>query len=185
MGYAEKYLNNELASGKELCPPGTYVFQVVSTIIPKTEDGSIPLGKYGDGAGVPEIRVVACPLRDPDNAKSVERDYGVFYSLSIPFDTPTSVPLTESLLERLTYRLTATLGSMLPEWNSKDRKAKATVFKAVDELAVKLFNERGNVDGATFIAEVTHNKSEKTGQVYANLRGVRQKLGEAQLTALE
>ena len=181
MGYADEV--DEMEDGKEIIPEGTYVFQVQKTVKPK----EITLSKYGDSAGLPEIQVIAAPLKDPANAKSVARDLGVFHRVAIPFKTENSAKLTQETYKKVVNRLCNLVGDKLPPFDWKDKDLQRACFNATDELGEDVLMNGGNLDGCTFIAEVVHNKSEKDGETktFANLRGIRQELGKATLSALE
>ena len=179
MGYADEF--DSMEDGKPLVPEGTFVFQVQKTVKPK----EITLGKYGDSAGIPEIQVVAAPLKDPANAKSVVRDLGIFQRVAIPFKTEGSAKLTQETYKKVVNRLCNLVGDKLPPFDWKDKDAQRQVFNATDELAEDLLTNGGTLDGCTFIAEVVHTKSAKDGKTYANLRGIRQELGKATLSTLE
>ena len=178
MGYADEV--DEMEDGKELIPEGTFVFAVTKTVKPK----EITLGKYGDSAGLPEIQVVAAPLKDPQNIKSAVRDLAVFQRVSIPFKVEGSAKLTQETYKKVVNRLCNLVGERLPAFDWKDKEAQRACFTATEELGEDILMNGGTLDGSTFIAEVVHNKSEKDGKTYANLRGIRQELGKATLSSL-
>lgn len=186
MSFADKLRSGELPrEERDLCPPGTYVFQVTKTFA-RNKEGEIVLGKNGDGAGLPEVSLLVAPLRDPQNAKSVDRDLGLFAKVTMPIDVPGAKPVSVDTYKKLLNRVCNLVGTdRLPAFDWKDKGRIQEVADEVETLGAALFAGEEDLDGCTFIAEVVHTTSPKDNKTYANLRGIRQELGDAQLSSLE